>query len=1162
MKKITLLVMSLAMIIGLVAVPAMAKYVQAEAPVTNPITSGSADEQTVTDAAEDETIELLASVVATVDCPRQISVTASRSSPAYLYRSPTTTTVTDQGWDKYIRNVSLYCPQYVVLSDGSIRYQFKAVNGGTGVTHTYYIPKSAKTTETEIYHTIWHTVDHPHTKSCECGYTEINILSSCLQCFPAYITYNANGGSGAPAQQTVTSSPFTVSATIPNKFPYSFAYWADANENPSNVLLGTAKHYYASSSHTIDSGTNLSLNATWASPIPLTAGTENKQTIINNPGSVTYFSFIPTETATYVFQSLADGDTMGRLYDANGTLLTEDDESGNGSNFKITYQLTAGTQYYFQASWFSSAATGAILVNLNQQRTLTYDANGGAGEPSAQKFLKDQTFQLSSTIPVKDSFTFAGWAETPDAEAAQFFAGSDYSASDDHTLYAVWGYPSGSCGPNATWLFRDGTLFIEGSGVMNTYSSGSKAPWYAYADEISKIEIAEGITSLGDHAFADCSAVSQLTLPATITSIVSYAFHNCSNLTAISVPYGVTEIEEYTFNGCRQLRKVALPETISSIDSHAFFDCASLNELILPTAVQTLGEYAFAKCSSLSGINLPASIITIPAHLFDSCNQLHDLVLPGNVAIIGEFAFSGCAAITEMIVPSSVTTIERGAFSQCTALGTVTIPDGVTSIGTSIFAYISDNVTVRCYVDTSIYQYVVDNSIAYELMSWGALEAPTFSRTETADGLIIAISAPKGKIYYTIDGSEPTVASTLYTAPITTKKNLTIKAIAVCEGWDNSAVSIFDTAIPKVAAPIPSIPSGSGVLSGTVIALSCPTEGAEIWYTTNGEVPTAEDVYIGPITITEETTIYALAVKDGMLNSALVHLTYGLTVAKTEPVVTTLEATNITHNSAMVSAALDSSENISSVQFVYYEKNNSKVRYTAEADENYCAVLTGLTPNTEYWFLAKAVNDVGWGTGHICSFMTEAGENAKPMSISLDPTYITLNKGKSKTILATILPLSADNREVYWSSEDPSVATVDATGTVTAVGLGNTRIKATTVSNRLIAYCNVDVISTEITGTFDFSEHNMITNSSNFDEYGYSLGVNVGGNALMSSAYLARWDGAVLETNDPYPNSLAEVKYRERTSEYHVQNILYLPYRADSLDNDEMKSAVMKYVAV
>ena len=99
MKKITLLVMSLAMIIGLVAVPAMAKYVQAEAPVTNPITSGSADEQTVTDAAEDETIELLASVVATVDCPRQISVTASRSSPAYLYRSPTTTTVTDQGWD-------------------------------------------------------------------------------------------------------------------------------------------------------------------------------------------------------------------------------------------------------------------------------------------------------------------------------------------------------------------------------------------------------------------------------------------------------------------------------------------------------------------------------------------------------------------------------------------------------------------------------------------------------------------------------------------------------------------------------------------------------------------------------------------------------------------------------------------------------------------------------------------------------------------------------------------------------------------------------------------------------------------------------------------------------------------------------------------------------
>ena len=1163
MRKTILYCLVLSMIMGLFSFPAMAEDAQAEVVFTNPTTSFSEDAQadTSTRAADDESIELLAYVTSTVRCSRTISVTASNSSRAYLYRSPTATTVTDKAADYYSRNVDLYCSAYVVLSDGSLRYQFVAINGLTGEELTYYIPHSNKTTLKTVHHTMQAaTTAHPHSKRCDCGYAYTTKNSTCLQCYPSYVTYDANGGIGAPAKQTVTTSPFTLSATMPTKFPQSFAYWADASESGLPPIF--MQQYYASSSRTIAADTTLSLKAYYHSPITLVAGTENKQAIIQNPGGYRYFSFVPTETDTYVMQSLTDGDTFGRLFDANGTMLTSDDESGDGSNFKITYDLTAGTQYYFQASWYSSSATGAILVNLNQQHTLTYDANGGNGAPDAQTFLKDQTFQLSNATPVKDSYMFAGWADTADAETAQYPAGGDFTASADHTLYAVWTYPSGTCGENATWRFQDNTLYIQGRGAMTAYSTSNKAPWSEYVSQIERIEIAEGITHIGSYAFADCSAFTQLSLPNSITSIGSYAFFGCSGLTELTLPSGISSIAEYTFNGCSSLKQISLPQSVSAIGSHAFFGCTALRELAIPSAVSQLGDYAFSKCTSLSSINLPSGITALPAHLFDSCSQLNQIVIPSTVTHIGEFAFSGCASLTEMVIPSSVISIERAAFSQCAALTAITIPDSVATIGTSIFAYISDNVTVRCYLDTPIYYYAVDQNIRYELMSWGALEAPTFTRTETANGVTIAISAPKGNIYYTIDGSTPSASSALYTAPIVAQKNFTIKAIAVCEGWDNSAVSSFDTAIPKVDTPVPSIPSGSSVLSGTAVALSCATEGAEIWCTTDGTIPTSADVYTGPITITEDTTIYALAVKPGMLNSSLIHLTYDLTVAETVPVVTTLEATNITHNSAMVSCSLENSDKVTSVQFVYYEKNNSKARYTVEADENYRAVLSGLTPNTEYWFLAKAVNDVGWGSGHICSFMTEAGENSKPMSISLDPTFLTLNKGKSKTILATVLPLSADNRSVHWSSEDTSVAKVDANGTVTAVGLGNTRIKATTISNRLVAYCNVEVVSTEITGTFDFSEHNMITNSSYFDEHGYNHGAKDGGNALMASAYLARWDGAVLESDDPYPSSSAGIKYKELASDYHVQNILYLPYRSDSLDNDEIKSAVMKYGAV
>ena len=332
MRKTILYCLVFSLIMGLFSFPAMAEDAQTEVSLTNPATSFSEDAQAATDssAADDEPIELLAYVTSTVRCSRTIAVTASSSSRAYLYRSPTATTVTDKAADYYSRNVDLYCTAYVVLSDGSIRYQFVAINGLTGEELTYYIPHSAKTTLKEIHHTMQAaTTDHPHSKRCDCGYAYTTKNSACLQCYPSYITYDANGGTGAPAKQTVTASPFTLSATMPTNFPQSFAYWADASESGLPPIL--MKKYYASSSRTIAANTTLSLKAYYHNPITLAAGTENKQATIQNPGGYRYFSFVPTETTTYVMQSLTDGDTFGRLFDANGTLLASDDESGDGS---------------------------------------------------------------------------------------------------------------------------------------------------------------------------------------------------------------------------------------------------------------------------------------------------------------------------------------------------------------------------------------------------------------------------------------------------------------------------------------------------------------------------------------------------------------------------------------------------------------------------------------------------------------------------------------------------------------------------------------------------------------------------------------------------------------------------------------------------------------
>lgn len=77
------------------------------------------------------------------------------------------------------------------------------------------------------------------------------------------------------------------------------------------------------------------------------------------------------------------------------------------------------------------------------------------------------------------------------------------------------------------------------------------------------------------------------------------------------------------------------------------------------------------------------------------------------------------------------------------------------------------------------------------------------------------------------------------------------------------------------------------------------------------------------------------------------------------------------------------------------------------------------------------------------SAVTKVTVTTKVESITLDKTEGILNVGNTVTITATVAPEEATNSAVTWSSSDESVATVDETGKVTAVAVGNATITAT-----------------------------------------------------------------------------------------------------------------------
>ena len=86
-----------------------------------------------------------------------------------------------------------------------------------------------------------------------------------------------------------------------------------------------------------------------------------------------------------------------------------------------------------------------------------------------------------------------------------------------------------SCGDGLTWELNGDTLAIsfdgEGTGAMDNWDSENPAPWYDDAPDIKYVEIAEGVTSIGAYAFADCDFFF-IDLPASVTSIGENAFSN------------------------------------------------------------------------------------------------------------------------------------------------------------------------------------------------------------------------------------------------------------------------------------------------------------------------------------------------------------------------------------------------------------------------------------------------------------------------------------------------------------------------------------------------------------------------------------------------------------------------------------------------------------
>ena len=148
-------------------------------------------------------------------------------------------------------------------------------------------------------------------------------------------------------------------------------------------------------------------------------------------------------------------------------------------------------------------------------------------------------------------------------------------------------------GPRGYWVHKDTgvkTYFgLDADFITNGIMS--EPSWKL---DCSEVNIPEGVTSLGNNCFSQCSSLTSITLPDSVTSLGNDCFGWCTSLTSITLPDSVTSLGNNCFYGCTSLTSINIPEGVTSLGNSCFYWCTSLTSItLLPAIPPTLGWNAF-----------------------------------------------------------------------------------------------------------------------------------------------------------------------------------------------------------------------------------------------------------------------------------------------------------------------------------------------------------------------------------------------------------------------------------------------------------------------------------------------------------------------------------------------------------------------------------------
>lgn len=540
-------------------------------------------------------------------------------------------------------------------------------------------------------------------------------LTATFKAIAYQITYDLKFGTVTPANRTTyTRETPAFTLTNPTKTGYTFAGWTgtdlkartiEVTINPATIVTMTNREYEAWYIPTDDLLT-MSLDRTTSTSGEVNVSInclDTRLTLqykIGEEGAWTNYtrgSKVPVTTNCTVYSRALEGTEV------------VDEESIVIRNIDKEKPVIKGTE--IASTWTAGNTLSIKIIAEDNVGIYGYAITNSSAVPSASSFVKAS--ECNGILPCATNGINYVWViDEAGNTTSKLIKAWDISKNGDKKVYAFI--------PDET------EMIMSGAGETKAYTE-TNVPYRTYKNDITKITINEGVTSLNNHILSRFENAKEISLPKTLATITDDAMIYTNNFDKLTVAtdnanfaasdltlFSKNKDTIYIHSKADTKPSYTIPSTVKDIKKLAFVDNQNIQKIITTSNVN-LGISAFENCGSLEQIDGAIGGSKISERAFYNCVQLEKIVLSDTLTTIGDRAFYNTEKIADMIMPKSLITVGTSAKEVFKNIGINTD----TETGKGIVRYYASSNAMKTYAETyaSEATFVMIDDIGPELTS-------------------------------------------------------------------------------------------------------------------------------------------------------------------------------------------------------------------------------------------------------------------------------------------------------------------------------------------------------------------------------------------------------------------------------------------------------------